>query len=405
MAALICFLLLAVLLRFIFPAPPTHLRIAAGSQGSYFHEVASNYKTALAQEGINLEIVQTQGALDNLQLVRDGKADLALTHDGLISAKEGSQLRSLGSISYEPIWVFRRKDTPVITDLTKLKGLRINIGPEGSGVRFLALKLMGLAGVTAQNTQFLDLAPQESIDQMNAGLLDIGFFMDPPENAQIKSLFIRPDILEVDLKDAEAFHRNLRFLHVTPLSPSSIDLASAQPKFEFRTVSVANTVVIHQQLHPAIQYLMLSIMDKVHHAPSLISSEGEFPSDKDVGLPLSDEADIFYEKGMPFLSQYLSFELASIVERCIKSFVPLFIIIFPLLKFIPTLMKWRNRRKFSKLYKSLLDVENRMRSPTTELSAHECEAMLNRIVEAITQENLSPSSYEVFVLSEHIDLV
>jgi TRAP-type uncharacterized transport system substrate-binding protein len=367
--------------------------------------VASNYKTALAQEGINLEIVQTQGALDNLQLVRDGKADLALTHDGLISAKEGSQLRSLGSISYEPIWVFRRKDTPVITDLTKLKGLRINIGPEGSGVRFLALKLMGLAGVTAQNTQFLDLAPQESIDQMNAGLLDIGFFMDPPENAQIKSLFIRPDILEVDLKDAEAFHRNLRFLHVTPLSPSSIDLASAQPKFEFRTVSVANTVVIHQQLHPAIQYLMLSIMDKVHHAPSLISSEGEFPSDKDVGLPLSDEADIFYEKGMPFLSQYLSFELASIVERCIKSFVPLFIIIFPLLKFIPTLMKWRNRRKFSKLYKSLLDVENRMRSPTTELSAHECEAMLNRIVEAITQENLSPSSYEVFVLSEHIDLV
>ena len=385
MAALICFLLLAVLLRFIFPAPPTHLRIAAGSQGSYFHEVASNYKTALAQEGINLEIVQTQGALDNLQLVRDGKADLALTHDGLISAKEGSQLRSLGSISYEPIWVFRRKDTPVITDLTKLKGLRINIGPEGSGVRFLALKLMGLAGVTAQNTQFLDLAPQESIDQMNAGLLDIGFFMDPPENAQIKSLFIRPDILEVDLKDAEAFHRNLRFLHVTPLSPSSIDLASAQPQFEFRTVSVANTVVIHQQLHPAIQYLMLSIMDKVHHAPSLISSEGEFPSDKDVGLPLSDEADIFYEKGMPFLSQYLSFELASIVERCIKSFVPLFIIIFPLLKFIPTLMKWRNRRKFSKLYKSLLDVENRMRSPTAEHSAHESEAMLNRIEEAITQ--------------------
>ena len=405
MAALICFLLLAVLLRFIFPAPPTHLRIAAGSQGSYFHEVASKYKTALAQEGINLEIVQTQGALDNLQLVRDGKADLALTHDGLISAKEGSQLRSLGSISYEPIWVFRRKDTPVITDLTKLKGLRINIGPEGSGVRFLALKLMGLAGVTAQNTQFLDLAPQESIDQMNAGLLDIGFFMDPPENAQIKSLFIRPDILEVDLKDAEAFHRNLRFLHVTPLSPSSIDLASAQPQFEFRTVSVANTVVIHQQLHPAIQYLMLSIMDKVHHAPSLISSEGEFPSDKDVGLPLSDEADIFYKKGMPFLSQYLSFELASIVERCIKSFVPLFIIIFPLLKFIPTLMTWRTRRKFSKLYKSLVDVENRMRSPTTELSAHECEAMLNRIEEAITQENLSPSSSEVFVLREHIELV
>ena len=52
-----------------------------------------------------------------------------------------------------------------------------------------------------------------------------------------------------------------------------------------------------------------------------------------------------------------------------------------------------------------MDVENRMRSPTAELSAHECEARLNRIEEAITQENLSPSSSEVFVLREHIELV
>jgi hypothetical protein len=37
------------------------------------------------------------------------------------------------------------------------------------------------------------------------------------------------------------------------------------------------------------------VCDKTHHAPSLISAEGEFPSDKDIGLPLSDEADIFYK--------------------------------------------------------------------------------------------------------------
>jgi TRAP-type uncharacterized transport system substrate-binding protein len=405
MVTLGCLLLLVILLRFIFPSPPQLLRIAAGSQGSYFHEVASTYKSALAKEGIILEIVQTQGALDNLQQVKDGKADLALTHDGLINAKDEPELRSLGSISYEPIWVFRRKGTPVITDLTQLKGLRVNIGPEGSGVRFLALELMRLSGVTPLNTQFLDLSAQESIERLNAGHLDIGFFMDPPENARIKSLFVSQDICEVDLKDAEAFHRSLRFLHVTPLAPSTIDLSSAQPTTEFRTVSVTNTVVVHRQLHPAIQYLMLSIMEKAHHAPSLISTEGEFPSDKDVGLPLSDEADIFYKKGMPFLSQYLPFELASIVERCIKSFLPLFIVIFPLLKFIPSIMKWRTGRKFSKLYKSLVDVDTRMRLQTGQPSAFEYEAMLNRIEEEITKENLSLSSSEVYVLREHIELV
>jgi TRAP-type uncharacterized transport system substrate-binding protein len=404
-ATLACLILLAILLRFIFPAPPHHLRIAAGSQGSYFHDVAAAYQTALAKEGITLEIVQTLGALDNLQLVKDGKVDLALTHDGLVLTIDEPQLRSLGSISYEPMWVFRRKGTPTVTDLTQLKGMRVNIGPEGSGVRLLAIKLLSLSGVTPLNTRFLGVSAMESIELMNAGHLDIGFFMDPPENDIIKSLFISQDILEVDLKNADAFHRNLRFLHVTPLAPSTIDLASAQPSTEFRTVSVTNIVTVNRQLHPAIQYLMLSIMDKVHHAPSLISTEGEFPSDKDVGLPLSDEAEIFYGKGMPFLSQYLPFELASIVERLSKSLLPFFLVIFPVLKFIPSIMKWRTSRKFSKLYRSLVDVETLMRTRTDQISDVEYEFMLNRIEEKIGLENLSLSSSEVYVLREHIELV
>jgi TRAP-type uncharacterized transport system substrate-binding protein len=405
MAALVCFILLIILLRFIFPAPPQNLRIAAGSQGGYFHQVASSYQTALAKEGISLEIVETKGALDNLQLVKDGKADFALTHDGLSQAKDEPQLRSLGSISYEPIWVFRRKGTPVLQDLSQLKGLRVNIGPEGSGVRFLALKLLSLSGVTPINSKFFDVSTKASIELLNSGGLDVGFFMDPPDDPMIKSLFTSQDILEVDLKDADAFHRNLRYLHVTQLAPSTIDLATAQPSAEFRTVSVTNTVVINRQLHPAIQYLMLSIMDKAHHAPSLINTEGEFPSDKDVGLPLSDEAEIFYKKGMPFLAQYLPFELASIVERLAKSLLPFLLVIFPMLKFIPSIMKWRTSRKFSKLYQSLVDAETLMRSNPAQLSAIEYESMLNRIEEKIATENLSLSSSEVFVLREHIELV
>jgi hypothetical protein len=289
--------------------------------------------------------------------------------------------------------------------LTQLKGMRVNIGPEGSGVRFLSLQLLSLSGVTPQNTQFFDVSTMESIELLNSGRLDVGFFMDPPENQNIKSLFTSQEILEVNLKDADAFHRNLRYLHVTPLAASTIDMASAQPASEFRTVSVTNTVVVNRQLHPAIQYLMLSIMDKSHHAPSLISAEGEFPSDKDVGLPLSDEAEIFYEKGMPFLSQYLPFELASIVERLAKSLLPFLLVIFPILKFIPTIIKWHTSRKFSKLYKSLANVEARMRSNSAQLSAAECISLLNRIEEEIALENLSLSSSEVYVLREHIELV
>ena len=143
-------LLLGLLLRFIFPAPPKHLRIAASVEGSYFAEVADKYKEELAKDGVTLKIINSHGAFENLQLVKEGKVDLALTHGGLTQPKSSPNLVSLGSISYEPIWVFRRKGTPVITDITQVKGMRVNIGAEGSGVKILALKL--LRGLGSKHT-------------------------------------------------------------------------------------------------------------------------------------------------------------------------------------------------------------------------------------------------------------
>jgi len=398
-------LLLGLLLRFIFPAPPKHLRIAASMEGSYFSEVAEKYKEELAKEGVTLEIINTHGAFENLQMVKEGKVDLALTHGGLTQPRSSPNLVSLGSISYEPVWVFRRKGTPVITDITQVKGMRVNIGSEGSGVKILALKLLNLSGVNHVNTTFSNLTTDESIDQLISGRIDVGFFMDPPENPKIQALFKSEDILEVDLKDSEAFRRNLRFLHVTNLAPSTIDLELEQPTAELHTVSVTNTLVVNRNLHTAIQYLLLSILDRVHHHPTLISNEDEFPSDKDVDLPLSQEADFFYKKGMPFLTQYLPFELASILEKLLKALLPIVFIIFPLLNSIPTIIEWRTKRKFSNLYLSLIEIEKLIHSNKDKLSANEFESMLNALEEKIVLENIPLSfSSDVYVLREHIEL-
>jgi len=398
-------LLLGLLLRFIFPAPPKHLRIAASMEGSYFSEVAEKYKEELAKEGVTLKIINTHGAFENLQMVKEGKVDLALTHGGLTQPRSSPNLVSLGSISYEPVWVFRRKGTPVITDITQVKGMRVNIGSEGSGVKILALKLLNLSGVNHVNTTFSNLTTDESIDQLISGRIDVGFFMDPPENPKIQALFKSEDILEVDLKDSEAFRRNLRFLHVTNLAPSTIDLELEQPTAELHTVSVTNTLVVNRNLHTAIQYLLLSILDRVHHHPTLISNEDEFPSDKDVDLPLSQEADFFYKKGMPFLTQYLPFELASILERLLKALLPIVFIIFPLLNSIPTIIEWRTKRKFSNLYLSLIDIEKLIHSSKGKVSEAEFESMLNALEEKIVLENIPLSfSSDVYVLREHIEL-
>ena len=54
--------------------------------------------------------------------------------------------RSLGAVFYEPLWVFARAGRKA-EELQDLRGLKVAIGPEGSGVRVLATLLLTEAGL------------------------------------------------------------------------------------------------------------------------------------------------------------------------------------------------------------------------------------------------------------------
>ncbi|MCK5679965.1 hypothetical protein KAI46_04045 [bacterium] len=68
----------AITYQFIEPAPPSNLIIAAGSRGGAYLEFALKYQELLAQDGVTLEVLETAGSIENLALLADGKADIAL---------------------------------------------------------------------------------------------------------------------------------------------------------------------------------------------------------------------------------------------------------------------------------------------------------------------------------------
>ena len=57
------------------------------------------------------------------------------------------KLLSLGSISYQPLMIFYRGATKRL--LSEFKGLRIDIGPDGSGSNSLAHALLAANGIKA----------------------------------------------------------------------------------------------------------------------------------------------------------------------------------------------------------------------------------------------------------------
>ena len=95
--------------RLIQPAPPSTLTIAAGPKGSSFWNSAQKYKTILARNGVTLNVLETQGSLDNLRRLDDpkSKVDVGFVQGG-VSAPGATHdnLMSLGSVSYVPLAVF-----------------------------------------------------------------------------------------------------------------------------------------------------------------------------------------------------------------------------------------------------------------------------------------------------------
>jgi hypothetical protein len=230
--------------------------------------------------------------------------------------------------------------------------------------------------------------------------------MDPPENEIIREFFSSSKINEVSLQDSEALRRRFRYLHVIKIPPSGIDLALEQPHSELLTIASTAYVATNKKLDAALQYLMLSIIDEVHHNPTLISDENEFPSDKDVDLPLSQDADIYYTKGKPFLQQYLPFQVASLLERLIKVLLPLLLVVGPIFAYAPAAYNWHFRRKLEKRYKSLVEIEEQLANNHSNKSATEFELMLSDVEKKLNNEKI-PSTFtnQVFILREHIELV
>ena len=128
---LIVIVAMILVLHFVSPAPPRTLTISSGPKGSTFEANAERYQKVLARSGIKLKIIESEGSLDNLNRLSNPKSgvDIALVQSGLSGSADMNDVTSLGSVFYEPLFIFYRSSKP-LSRLSELTSQRIAIGPE-----------------------------------------------------------------------------------------------------------------------------------------------------------------------------------------------------------------------------------------------------------------------------------
>src|SRR5271156_767432 len=159
LAAVCTMAVVSAVLSYFIPSPPSAVGMATAFKGASFDYYGQRYREKFALANVKLELRATEGALENLNLLKDPASgvQIAFVTGGVSDGEDSPGLLSLGTIDYLPIWIFYASAEP-FERLSQLKGKRIAVGPVGSGTRYTAEKILDKGGVTSENATFVALA-------------------------------------------------------------------------------------------------------------------------------------------------------------------------------------------------------------------------------------------------------
>ena len=389
-------------LVYFFPAPPSKITIATATGGSTYELLGNRYKAILARSHVDVAVRLTNGAAENLRLLQDRNSGVTagIVAGGVSDAALSPDLRSLGRVNYQPFWIFYRS-VDIWPDLTSLKGKRIAVGPVGSDNQIVAEKLFKLSGFN-QETKVLPLAGQAAVKALAEGQVDVVFIAGAPDAPNVQTLLYDPNIRLMNFPRADALSRIFPFLVHLVLPAGAIDFADNIPPTEINLIGTTNAVLVRNDLHPQIVYLLTQALMEVHGDAGLFKSVGEFPVQRDPEYPMADTARDFYRNGPTFLNRYLPFWIVNYMQRTAALLVAATAVVVPIFSFLPRLFTWFREQSLRKLYRRLRDIEDALQQ---ELSVQQAEALLNDLEKIDQTASVVPmrDSDLFFVFRQHLD--
>jgi TRAP-type uncharacterized transport system substrate-binding protein len=409
-------LILWLLMRYISPSPPSSIEMTTGAVDGASHQFALKYQAYLKTNGVHLDLKPSSGSVQNLERLNQG-TPVGFVQGGLgvlsldpQKTDEDTPLRSLGVVGYEPVWIFTAAGEPakaLSSGLGALAKKKIAIGAEGSGTRKVALELLQNYGVSASNATFSPTGGMTAANALTSKELDAIFIIGAPQTPAVQMLLANTAVQLVSLEHAEGLTRRLPYLSLVTLKASSVDPARALPAQDVTLLTTTANLVVRDDLHPALAYLLLEAARDIHKGATLLNKPAEFPHPRGTDFPLADEAQRYYKDGRPFLQKYLPYWAANALQRLLLILIPLLAVAFPVLKIIPDLMDFKEKNsiylRYGVLKRMEADIKSRQLS-ATEITAY--SAKLDEIEQGISGMKISLDFTDrVYTLRQHVDYV
>jgi TRAP transporter TAXI family solute receptor len=402
------------------PTPPRRVVLATGPERSAYAEFGNRYAQELKRYGIEVELRETPGARENLRLLRDPKerVDVAFVQGGAserIRANDGKEeieeVVSLGSLFFEPVWLFYRADAAkvlsrdaMLTTLPQLRGWRVNVGARGSGTPGLTARLLDANQVEREELKRSNLGDTDAVVALLESKLDALFLVSAPESPFVQMLLQTPGIRLFEFAHAEAYARRYRYISPVTLPRGVAHLALDVPSRDVPLIATTTSLVAREDTHPALMQLFVQAAARIHSGSGWIVRAGRFPSGEHSEFPLAKDAERYYRSGPPLLQRYLPFAIANLIDRMWVALFSIVAVLIPVSRLVPPLYQHRVRSRVFRWYRNLRQIEQSL--DRKDASRAELLADLDKL-EAQAARIVVPLSYaeELYALRAHINMV
>jgi TRAP transporter TAXI family solute receptor len=405
-AGALILLTMAATIAWLGPLPPKVVVMSTGAAGSDYEMYARQYQAILKRSGVQLRLEPSAGSLDNLRRLNDPHSGVtvAFAQGGLTSEAQSPDLESLGTLFYQPFWLFVRREIAAVRP-DDVRGKSVAVGPDGSGTQVLARRFLSLNGIDESQLQLLPLTAAQAGEALLRGEIDLAAMVASCDTPIVRRLLASSDVNVVGFPRADAYVALLRDLTKLVLPTGVGDLAKNRPPSDVNLVARQASLIVRKDLHPAIKYLLVEAATEIHSGGGLFRNAGQFPAPQPVDLPISKDARQYYKSGPPFLQRYLPYGLAVLGTRLLVLLIPMIGVAYPLLRTAPAIYGWSMRRRIFRLYGELKYIEVELEA-RRGLPAEDLGAQLERLEERANHLQV-PFAFAHFLyqLRNHIALV
>lgn len=401
------FIAIIGVILYLDPLPNRDIYFATSYKNSDWYDFAELSKVELSKKGFTVKIEESDGAIDNVQKLLDPSSptNIAFTYASALNEEDRNKILSLGSISYEPIWVFYWKDK--INEPKSLKDLenkKVSLGPLKSGSYAIAKKVFDIYKIDiSKKDNFIPDNFEDSAINFENKKTDALIFVSSYRDEIVSRLLNDERVGLMSFSNASAFEKQFNSFETVTLPAGSIDIYKNIPNKDVKLIATTTSLVVKPDMHPDTQLALLvsvrNLNRSSHHL--FFAKRDEFPSYVDPLIPISPVAAKFYDYGPPHAMKYLPFWIAGFIDRAWLLLLTLFAIFYPLTKLNIHISRLRYDMEEDLVYKELMNIENV--TLNSDLSDEDRDAMLARLDEI--KSHVLKSRVPVGAGKDHFDLM